>query len=106
MSLVEKEAANGLFVLALQTAVFSVIRRGERLKMAAASPRCWGRGAVSYFAVAPCEASPQPSWAGGLGSQPEAQNGGGAERRGDAGTAYGGPRLAEPRGARGDVLRV
>lgn len=74
----------------LEAAVFSVIR-GGRLKMAAASPRCWGRGSVSYFAFLSCEASPQPSWAGGLGALPEAQNGGGA-------VVSAGPRIAAPRG--------
>lgn len=39
----------GLGGLGPESAVFSVIRG---IKMAAASPQCWGRGAVSYFAVA------------------------------------------------------
>lgn len=49
--------------------------------MAAASPRCWGRGADLISPLLSCEGSPQPSWAGGLGALPEAQNGGGAARR-------------------------
>lgn len=35
-----------------RTRVGGFFRYKGGLKMAAASPRCWGRGAVSYFAVA------------------------------------------------------
>lgn len=48
--LVVRRPQAGLCGLVLESAVFFRYKGG--LKMAAASPRCWGRGAVSYFAVA------------------------------------------------------
>ena len=46
-----REEAAGRFIW-LRTRVDGFFRYKGGLKMAAASPRCWGRGAVSHFAVA------------------------------------------------------
>lgn len=63
-----------------ETAVFPVISGGRRKWPL--RPRGVGGGERYLIsALLSCEGPPQPSWAGGLGALPEAQNGGGAARQ-------------------------
>lgn len=82
-----------------RTRVGGFFRYKGGLKMAAASPRCWGRGAVSYFAVALLRRLAAAILGGraGLARRQRHKMAEGAARR-----RRPGPRLARPRGAGGN----